>query len=34
MIFNNVAFLTSVDSDEPVQLPYKLRKKNDVRSVV
>ena len=26
MISNNVAFLTNVDSDEPVQLSFMLRK--------
>ena len=31
MISNNVALLTSVDSDEPMKPPFKLR--NDVQSV-
>ena len=30
---NNVAFLTSVDSDEPVQLPWSLETPNGVQSV-
>ena len=34
VISNNVPFFASVDSDEPVQPPFKLRTPNDVRSVV
>ena len=31
--FQQCGILTSVDSDEPVQPPFKLRTPNDVRSV-
>ena len=33
MISNNVAFFTSVDSDEPVQPPISLETPNDDRSL-
>ena len=31
--FQQLGILTSVDSDEPVQPPFKLRSPNDVQSV-
>ena len=33
MISKQCGILTSVDSDEPVQPPFKLRNSNDVQSV-